>query len=179
MTFRFQSRHVFLTYAQCNLGHNTILSELRQLEDFTAYTASTELHQDGNPHVHVLLRFTRKLSHRDNRRWDILSYHPNIVCPRAVQGTRDYIKKAGNFTEEGWETEAKAYSKCLEESHTKSDFLNELRTHHTRDYVLNYDRIVSMAEQHFTQPVVPYTPQFTQFLPCTPLNDWVNSSLVS
>lgn len=178
-TFRFQSKHAFLTYPKCNLGHQVILDNLRLISDFTAYTASTEKHSDNTEHVHVLLRFARKLSHRDERHWDINNFHPNIVCPRAVNATREYIKKDGNFVEDGWEQQPKPYSKCLADSSSKAEFLSELREHHTRDYVLNYERICSMADAHWKAAAIAYTPEFKEFLPCEPLTDWVNSSLVS
>jgi len=179
MPFRFQSKHVFLTYSQCPLGHINIIKELRLSEDFTAYTASTELHQDGKTHVHVLLQFARKLRHSDERRWDISTYHPNIVCPRAIIATRDYIKKHGNFEESGWTETPKPYSKILFESSSKDEFLSEVRLHHTRDYVLCFDRITSMADAHWSTPPVAYTPQFNAFLACRELDDWVSQNLVS
>lgn len=179
MTFRFQSKHAFLTYAQCAIPHLEVINKLRLIEDFNAYTASTENHLDGNKHVHVLIQFSRKLRHSDNRRWDIGEYHPNIVCPRAIIATRQYIKKHGDFSEEGWCEEKKPYSKILEESSTKEEFLSEIRQHHTRDYVLQYERICSMADAHWVAPTPSYTPKFTNFLPCTELDEWVSSSLVS
>lgn len=179
MPFRFQSKVVFLTYSQCPLGHQEILSKLKLLEDYNAYTASTENHIDGNEHVHVLLQFARKLRHSDERRWDINCYHPNIISPRAINATREYIKKYGNFVEEGWVETAKPYAKILAESTSKTEFLGEIRKHHTRDYVLQYDRIVSMADAHWSAPPVAYQPQFTEFLACPELDDWVSSSLVS
>lgn len=179
MTFRFQSRHVFLTYPRCDIPHLDIISKLRVICDFSAYTASTENHQSGEKHVHVLLRFARKLTHRDERYWDIGNHHPNIVCPRALKATREYIKKDGIFDEEGWEDPGKPYSRCLADATSKEEFLAEIREHHCRDYVLSYERICAMADAHFKAPPPAYTPQFTDFLPCPALDEWVEANLVS
>jgi len=179
MPFRFQSRHVFLTYPKCNKSPEEVLAFLKSIEDFNAYTISTEKHQDDTNHVHVLLEFPRKLRHSDERRWDIGINHPNVVCPRAIGATREYIKKDGKYIENGWIDKPKPYSKILSEATTKNQFLTEIRQHHTRDYVNNYDRILSMAESHFKESPKPYTPGYTSFLPCTMLDEWVSSSLVS
>lgn len=179
MTFRFQGRHVFLTYARCDKGHLEILEALRLIDDIIAYTGSTELHQDGHPHVHMLLRFAKKIHHRNVHRWDIEDRHPNVIVPNAILSTRDYIKKDGNYVEHGWDDKPKPYAKCLADAGSKEEFLAEIRTHHTRDYVLQYDRIISMADAHWQIPCAVYTPEFTQFNPPESLNGWVNSSLVS
>lgn len=179
MPFRFQSRHVFLTYAKCENTPQELLSHLRSLEDFNAYTISTEFHNDGTKHLHALLEFARKLRHSDERRWDYNNRHPNIVSPRAITATREYIKKNGDYIEEGWVEKAKPYGKILFESTSKAEFLGEIRLHHARDYVNNFDRIVSMADAHWKDPEPEYIPQFTNFLPCTALDEWLSSSLVS
>jgi len=179
MAFRFQGRHVFLTYPQTAIRHEVIVEKLRQIDDFIAHSSCNELHQDGSPHVHVLLRFARKIHHRDARRWDIEGRHPNVSAPRAIAATRDYIKKHGDFIEDGWDEPAKPYSKCLADADSKEEFLQEIRTHHTRDYVLQYDRIVSMADAHWSIPTAPYAPEFTTFNPPQPLVEWIGSSLVS
>jgi len=60
------------------------------------------------------------------------------------------------------------------------EFLELLKKHHTRDFILQHDRILSYAAKYYAEPPVPYVPQFEQDQELVPqeLKDWVALNLV-
>lgn len=72
-----------------------------------------ELHKDGTPHIHALIVFTKKVDIKDQHYFDIQSYHPNIQTVKHLKKSINYIKKDGNFIEEGDILEHEARSREL------------------------------------------------------------------
>lgn len=93
--FRFQGKHVLLTFAQNGLEPLHLLDALSDKfhdsdNNISHYTICSELHADGSPHGHALLSFEKKFSTRDVRFFDIGAtddddgWHPNwSVVPNA------------------------------------------------------------------------------------------------
>lgn len=63
--FRLQGRHLFLTYAQCPLNRQEVLDQLiRYIEPrkIVKYVICTELHKDGQQHIHTYLGLDERVN---------------------------------------------------------------------------------------------------------------------
>lgn len=108
MVFRVQGTHFSLTYPQCNVPLNAIL------EFFKSYTkgrarvveaiVSCEQHKDGNNHLHLYLRFSRRIDVRNPRDFDFMGFHANIQRCANPEAWKTYIRKDGDFVE--WRDDA-------------------------------------------------------------------------
>lgn len=63
---------------------------------------ANEKHQDGTPHVHAVVGLETACRTRDERFFDdILDAHPNLQRVRSPLGAVKYVKKGGDWIEEG------------------------------------------------------------------------------
>ncbi|MGL9687946.1 MAG: hypothetical protein ACQBVK_04265 [Candidatus Phytoplasma sp. TWB_XP] len=105
--FRLQTKDIFLTYSKCPLGKDKIHNHIKELmaskkQEISYIISNTENHQDHKEiHTHVLFQLTKQLSIRNQRFFDIESFHPKIENARDIEKSIDYIKKDGDFIEEG------------------------------------------------------------------------------
>jgi len=101
--FRLSAKSVFLTYPQCPAPKEELLTFLVTLVPQPEYVmVSHEKHEDGSPHLHALLTFTKKVEKRNADVWfNFGAYHPNIQGCRSTQKCYDYVKKDGDFIEHG------------------------------------------------------------------------------
>lgn len=100
-TFKYDSQTAFLTYPQCDLGINELIDELRKVQDILWARVCREKHDDGNPHLHAVLKFTKRVQSRQARIFDVKGYHPNIQSVRSIKKSLDYVAKDGEFTDIG------------------------------------------------------------------------------
>jgi len=85
-----------------------------------------EKHEDGEPHLHAMICFAKKVDIRDARYFDIEGCHPKIEAVKHVAKTRNYVKKDGNFIEYGDEFEKKGDEFPLwHDGMTKLEWLKE------------------------------------------------------
>nr|WP_012477133.1 replication-associated protein [Candidatus Phytoplasma australiense]ABD04148.1 replication associated protein [Candidatus Phytoplasma australiense] len=105
--FRLQTKDIFLTYSKCPLGKEKIHNHIKQLMESKnqkiAYIISnTENHQDHKEiHTHVLFQLNKRCNLTSQRFFDLDGYHPKIENTRDVEKAIEYIKKDGDFVEEG------------------------------------------------------------------------------
>jgi len=103
--FRLNAKNFFLTYPQCPLPINTLVTKLSGLRPATYVLVSSEQHADGTPHLHALLCLVDKYNCRNERFFDVTcegrTYHPNLQAVRNLNDVRTYIIKDGNFVEQG------------------------------------------------------------------------------
>lgn len=99
--FKFDSASAFLTYPQCDLEHVAIIDHLRTVGDIAWARVCSELHEDGSPHRHVVVKFTRRVQSRNSRLFDINGKHPNIQSVRSIKRALDYVSKDGEFSDVG------------------------------------------------------------------------------
>lgn len=100
-SFKFDSQHVFLTYAQCSLSWTHIVDHLRTIKDIAWARVCTERHADGNLHLHAVAKFVSRVQLRDERAFDIQGFHPNIQRVRSVKHAVAYVSKDGEFNDVG------------------------------------------------------------------------------
>ncbi|MBS2126637.1 hypothetical protein J8J04_03020, partial ['Fragaria x ananassa' phyllody phytoplasma] len=105
--FRLQSKDIFLTYSKCPLGKDKIHNHIKELiaskkQEISYIISNTENHQDHKEiHTHVLFQLTKTIEIKSQRYFDIDGFHPKIETARDIEKSIDYIKKDGDFIEEG------------------------------------------------------------------------------
>lgn len=110
--FRFNAKKVALTYscpdnldahpfdAQWNSEkpeESALLTDFfNALPEITKYLIGKENHENGKSHYHMFLEFKSKLDTRNQRRFDWLGVHPNIIS-NPSSGWHAYCAKEGEF----------------------------------------------------------------------------------
>jgi len=102
MPFRFDGQYVFLTYPQAAIDHGELHQFLSAIKPVAWARICTELHDDGNPHCHAVVKFSERLQSRSERVFDFNGHHPNIQTTiRSEQAALKYVSKDGEFTDFG------------------------------------------------------------------------------
>lgn len=101
MPFKFDSATVFLTYPQSDFQNDELIRELNGICELLWARACRESHEDGEPHSHIVAKFTRRFQSTNERIFDIQGRHPNIQSVRSVPRALEYVTKDGCFTDFG------------------------------------------------------------------------------
>ena len=105
-SFRFQSTTLYATFPQCDTPKEMVISNMTKEwgEKLEYWIVCSEKHQDGNLHLHVLIKFKSKLDRNTADFADFLSrnsagktFHGNYQSARQVYKIIDYIRKDGNY----------------------------------------------------------------------------------
>jgi len=100
--FRIDAKGWFLTYPKCSLTKEEVLQALKEKRAaLKQVIVCRELHEDGEPHLHCYLYYEKSFSCKNERFFDLGSYHPNIQAAKSLRAVQAYIKKDGDFIEEG------------------------------------------------------------------------------
>ncbi|MBS2126559.1 hypothetical protein J8J04_02575 ['Fragaria x ananassa' phyllody phytoplasma] len=105
--FRLKSKNIFLTYSKCPLGKDKIHNHIKELitskkQEISYIISNTENHKEHKEiHTHVLFQLTKSINIRNERFFDFEGFHPKIETVRDIEKSIDYIKKDGDFIEEG------------------------------------------------------------------------------
>nr|ADR79365.1 C1 [Tobacco curly shoot virus] len=108
--FRINAKNYFLTYPHCSLTKEEALSQLKNLETPTNklfIRICRELHEDGSPHLHVLIQFEGKFQCKNQRFFDLTSptrsahFHPNIQGAKSSTDVKTYMEKDGDVLDYG------------------------------------------------------------------------------
>lgn len=97
--FKFCASRVFLTYPQCDINRERLYNWINDKNTIRYAIISTELHADGNKHLHAAIQFTKKINSRTPTLFDIDNHHPNIQAIRNWPATLNYVRKDGEFDE--------------------------------------------------------------------------------
>nr|UBR90666.1 replication-associated protein [Cnidoscolus mosaic leaf deformation virus] len=178
--FRVSCKNFFLTYPKCSLSKEEALSQLLRLETPTNkkfIRVSRELHEDGQPHLHVLIQFEGKFNCRNNRFFDLVSptrsthFHPNIQGAKSSSDVKTYVEKDGDFIDHGvfqidgrsarggQQSANDTYAKVLN-SGSIMEALNILKEEQPKDFVLQHHNIRSNLERIFQKAPEPFVPPF-------------------
>nr|AVM40970.1 Rep [Sida micrantha mosaic virus] len=108
--FKISAKNYFLTYPQCSLTKEETLSQLQSLTtpvNKKFIKICRELHEDGQPHLHVLIQFEGKFQCTNQRFFDLVSpsrsvhFHPNIQGAKSASDVKSYISKDGDTIDWG------------------------------------------------------------------------------
>ncbi|ALO02623.1 AC1 [Telfairia golden mosaic virus] len=178
--FRVQGKNIFLTYPKCSIAKEALLAFLRNLSLPTNpkyIKICRELHQNGEPHLHVLIQFEGKLTCTNNRLFDCVhpscstSFHPNIQGAKSSSDVKSYLDKDGDTLEwgefqidgrsarGGQQSANDAYAKALNTG-SKSEALNVIRELAPKDYLLHFHNLNSNLDRIFQTPPETYTSPF-------------------
>ncbi|CAR65240.1 replication-associated protein [Cotton leaf curl Gezira virus-[Cameroon]] len=156
--FLINAKNYFLTFPKCSLTKEEALEQLQKIS-----TASNkkyikicrELHEDGQPHLHVLLQFEGKFKCQNHRLFDLVSpnrsahFHPNIQGAKSSSDVKSYIDKDGDTLEwgefqidgrsarGGQQTANDAYAAALNAG-SKTEALRVIRELAPKDFVLQF-----------------------------------------
>lgn len=92
-SFRINAKSFFITYPQCPKTKEEVKAFLESKAPLSYYLIGQELHQDGNPHIHAVVTYKRKLNVKSSRFFDLDEYHGNVQPARNMQALKVYITK--------------------------------------------------------------------------------------
>lgn len=198
MSFRISTKNFFITYPQCAMTKQDFVQHwktnwLNKTYDYVCI--SRELHADGHPHYHVFVQFKNRLDVKRQDYFDIGTFHPNIQAAKSDKPASDYVKKDGDFWEDGTlipfagergrKRKEDINEECwelLQVSATKQEFLDNVKRHCTRDAIMNWRNIEYFAAKHYHQEEPEYVPTFANEtftnVPQICL-DWYNDNVVN
>nr|QYA72261.1 replication-associated protein [Tomato leaf curl New Delhi virus]WAJ59587.1 AC1 [Tomato leaf curl New Delhi virus] len=179
--FRINAKNYFLTYPKCSLTKEEALSQLQTLETPTSkkfIKICRELHEDGSPHIHVLVQFEGKFQCKNNRFFDLVSpsraahFHPNIQGAKSASDVKAYIDKDGDVLEwgvfqidgrsarGGQQTANDAYAQAINTGN-KTDALKVLKELAPKDYVLQFHNLINNLDRIFQTRSEVYVSPFS------------------
>nr|UUF95077.1 rep protein [Chilli leaf curl virus] len=178
--FNINAKNYFLTYPNCSLSKEEALSQLHNLATpvYKLFIrACRELHQNGKPHLHVLLQFEGKYQCTNNRFFDLISpsrsahFHPNIQRAKSSSDVKSYVEKDGDFIDfgvfqidgrsarGGCQSANDAYAEAIN-SGSKSSALLILREKAPTDFVLQFHNLNANLNRILTPPLEVYVSPF-------------------
>nr|QTT61878.1 replication-associated protein [Opuntia virus 2-DBG_56] len=178
--FRVSAKNFFLTYPQCSLTKEEALTQITNLSlpsNPKYIKICRELHQNGEPHLHILLQFEGKVVCTNNRLFDLVSptrsahFHPNIQGAKSSSDVKSYIDKDGDTLEwgefqidgrsarGGQQTANDSYAKALNASSIE-EALQILKEQQPKDYVLQHHNLRTNLQKIFQKPPEPWNPPY-------------------
>nr|AHA80977.1 replication protein [Tomato yellow leaf curl virus] len=177
---KYIAKNYFLTYPQCSLSLPEALSQIKNLDtpvNKLYIKVCRELHENGEPHLHVLIQFEGKYQCTNNRFFDLVSttrsahFHPNIQGAKSSSDVKSYIDKDGDTVDwgefqidgrsarGGQQSANDAYAQALN-SGSKSEALNVIKELAPKDYILQFHNLNSNLDRIFQEPPAPYISPF-------------------
>nr|WOL23912.1 C1 [Tomato yellow leaf curl virus] len=200
--FQINCKNYFLTYPKCSLTKEEALSQLKNLETPTNkkyIKVCRELHENGEPHLHVLIQFEGKFKCQNQRFFDLVSpsraahFHPNIQGAKSSSDVKSYVDKDGDTVDwgefqidgrsarGGQQSANDAYAAALN-SGSKSEALRIIKELIPKDYILQFHNLNSNLDRIFQEPPAPYiSPFLSSSFNQVPdeLELWVSENVVS
>ncbi|AAL11519.1 replication-associated protein [Pepper leaf curl virus] len=200
--FRINAKNYFLTYPHCSLTKEEALSQIQAIETPTNklfIRICRELHEDGTPHLHILIQFEGKFQCKNPRFFDLTSptrsahFHPNIQGAKSSTDVREYIAKNGDVLDHGvfqidgrsarggCQSANDAYAEALN-SGSKASALTILKERAPKDYILQFHNLNSNLDKIFSPRIEMYISPFcSSSFDQVPeeLNEWVAANVVS
>nr|CCO56180.1 Replication-associated protein [Tomato yellow leaf curl virus] len=200
--FQINCKNYFLTYPKCSLTKEEALSQLKNLETPTNkkyIKVCRELHENGEPHLHVLIQFEGKFKCQNQRFFDLVSpsraahFHPNIQGAKSSSDVKSYVDKDGDTVDwgefqidgrsarGGQQSANDAYAAALN-SGSKSEALRIIKELVPKDYILQFHNLNSNLDRIFQEPPAPYiSPFLSSSFNQVPdeLEVWVSENVVS
>jgi len=94
MSFRVQSKSFSLTYPQsAGLSKEELLEHLKKEKNVEYICVSEEQHEDGQPHLHVHIKYSKRKDIKNQKHYDLKEKHPNIQATQDDEDWNKYVKK--------------------------------------------------------------------------------------
>lgn len=91
--FRLDARQFFLTYTHCDADAQQLFDFINGIAKVDFCRVALEHHQDGQPHRHVVFKFSNRFQTRNQRIFDYEGCHPNIQVCRKLGDALKYCEK--------------------------------------------------------------------------------------
>nr|QCY72083.1 Rep protein [Bhendi yellow vein mosaic virus]QDQ36622.1 Rep protein [Bhendi yellow vein mosaic virus] len=179
--FVINSKNYFLTYPQCSLNKEEALSQLQNIQTPTNkkyIKICRELHENGEPHLHVLIQFEGKYKCQNQRFFDLVAtnrsahFHPNIQGAESSSDVKSYIDKDGDTLEwggfqidgrsarGGQQSANDAYAAALNTG-SKAEALRVIKEIAPTDFQPQFHNLNSNLDRYFQEPPAPYVSPFS------------------
>ncbi|AFD54475.1 replication-associated protein [Centrosema yellow spot virus] len=178
--FRLQAKNIFLTYPQCSISKEAALSQLQTLSlpsNKKYIKICRELHEDGQPHLHVLIQLEGKAQITNQRLFDLVSptrsahFHPNIQGAKSSSDVKSYIDKDGDTLEwgefqidgrsarGGQQTANDAAAEAIN-APSKQAAMQIIREKLPEKFLFQYHNLSSNLDRIFSKAPNPWVPPF-------------------
>ncbi|ACH48028.1 replication associated protein [Sida micrantha mosaic virus - [Brazil:okra]] len=178
--FKISAKNYFLTYPQCSLTKEETLSQLQSLAtpvNKKFIKICRELHENGEPHLHVLIQFQGKFQCTNNRLFDLVSptrsahFHPNIQGAKSSSDVKSYIDKDGDTLDwgefqvdgrsarGGCQTANDAVAEALN-APSKEAALQIIREKLPEKFLFQFHNLNSNLDKLFAKAPEPWAPPF-------------------
>ncbi|CAI45391.1 AC1 protein [Senecio yellow mosaic virus] len=198
--FQINAKNYFLTYPHCSLTKEEALSQIKNLKtpiNKKFIKICRELHEDGSPHLHVLMQFEGKYKCSNNRFFDMVSptrsthFHPNIQGAKSSSDVKSYLDKDGDTIEwgefqidgrsarGGLQSTNDAYAQAINAG-SKHEALEIIKELVPKDYVLQFHNLNNNLDRIFKPPSEVYVSPFhnsTFTQVPDELKDWVSENV--
>lgn len=198
--FRFSAKNIFLTYSHCSLSKEEALSQLLAISlasNKKFIRVARELHDDGQPHLHILLQLEGKVQITNQRLFDLchvsssLQFHPNIQIARSSSDIKAYIEKDGDYTDcgkfqiDGRSSRggpvnlAEVYADTLKAG-SVVESLQIIREKDPENFFLQYHNLRANAERLFAPPIFDFKSKWGSysFVVSTRISQWLLDNFV-
>lgn len=165
----------FLTYPQCPLELQDAAQRILDLPGFPElkeWLIVRELHQDGNPHIHAYLNYSRKVAWSDTR-WNLHTlgkvYHGSYEKVKGAGWASNYLMKGKKEEEKGtsWVSNFDPFSHARKKGKNNVDLLESCPIEAMRMgkvAALNYQKLV-LNQQLWKLHTAPKLPAPEGFIP--------------
>jgi len=153
-TFSFDGRDVFLTYPRCGrLSRERVRDFLCETLGARRFLIGSELHSDGEPHIHAYAGWDSRKRYTDARVFDVDGHHPNIQKPRSNKAVAEYCRKHDtealcNFEVEELEPDrgGTGWRDLLRDCPDQRTFLARVEERYPRDLCLSLGRLLEFCD---------------------------------
>lgn len=175
--FRVNAKQFLLTYPHCNDldGLRTLFHETYANSRY--FVIGRERHADGEPHLHSVIILQRRFD-AGERSFDFNGYHANIQAVRNVNQAIEYVKKDGDYIEEGEDPSKRANNwRTIQQSETEEDFWRNVQELQPRDYITNLEKLQYYARFRYPIRQLPYETPDVQFDVPLEISNWVEENI--
>jgi len=183
--FAFDGQLAFLTYPQCgDLTRERLRTFLVESLGAEQFCIARELHDDGNPHLHAVVRWGRRKRFTGADCFDVDGQHPNVQRPHSLTRVLAYVRKSDNqrldseppFPSGSERTDT--YGGILEQAKNPTDFLARVGNERPRDLVLYLERLQAFCRWKWPEESESYRGRARgEFRELPEMTEWVKENV--
>jgi len=109
--FRINAQTFSVTYPKCDVSKEFMIDKFKKYRPIDHICVCHEKHKSGDLHLHIYVRFQKKINIKNANCWDIKDpkgigntengyFHPNIQATRSAPNWYNYVKEEGNYIED-------------------------------------------------------------------------------
>nr|QHU79479.1 replication associated protein [Opuntia virus 1] len=195
-SFKINAKNYFLTFPNCSLSKEEALAQLKSLKTPTNIKfirICEEHHQDGSPHLHVLIQFEKKFQCKNQRYFDLhhpsssIQFHPNIQAAKSSSDVKSYMEKErcfldygefqidGRSARGGKQSENESFAKALNAS-SKEEALQILKEEQPKHFLLQFHNLSSNLDKIFAPPPQQFQNKYFNFKITDDIEQWLGET---